>query len=116
MIFSPLYNVDQLALQQQVPLGQQMIADQVLIGSHSDAIAHTQRTQHVENLKQIRQQSIFGTIDHSVSHPGYKKTSPEDLLFMIYDLFFTRPVPRGLSMCKRCIITQMLNRRKHPVI
>lgn len=57
MIFSPLHNVDQLALQQQVPLGQQVIADEVLIGPDSDSIAHTQRAQHVQNLKWTQEQN-----------------------------------------------------------
>lgn len=57
MIFSPLHDVDQLALQQQIPFGQQVIADEVLIGSDSNSVAHTQRTQHVQNLKQTRQQN-----------------------------------------------------------
>lgn len=89
MLCSPLHDVDQLALQQQVPLGQQVIADQVLIGSHSDAVAHTQRAQHVQNLKRIRQQIVFGTIDHTPFLSPDTKILPVDLLFLIYDLFFS---------------------------
>lgn len=49
--FQPLHIVDQLGLQQQVPLGQQVITDQVLVGSYSHAVTHTQRAKHIQDLK-----------------------------------------------------------------
>ncbi|TNN87235.1 hypothetical protein EYF80_002437 [Liparis tanakae] len=49
---SPLDIVDQLGLQQQISLGQQVITDEVLIGPHSDAVTHTQRAEHIQNLKE----------------------------------------------------------------
>lgn len=47
----PLDIVDQLRLQQQISLGQQVVADQVLIGSYSDPITHTQGAEDVQNLE-----------------------------------------------------------------
>lgn len=49
--FWPLDIIDQLGLQQQISLGQQVITDKVLIGSHRYTVTHTQRAEHIQNLK-----------------------------------------------------------------
>lgn len=42
--------IDQSRLQEQVSSGQQVITDQVLIGSNSDSVTHTQRAEDVQDL------------------------------------------------------------------
>lgn len=48
----PLNMIDQSSLKQQVPLRKQVVADQILIGSHCNPITNTEGTQHIENLKE----------------------------------------------------------------
>lgn len=48
--FVPLHVVDQSRLKQQVPVRQQVVADEILIGSHSHAIADAEGAQDVQDL------------------------------------------------------------------
>lgn len=50
----PAYVVDQAGLQQQVSPRQQVVTDQVLVGAHRHTVTHTQRTQHIQDLKEQR--------------------------------------------------------------
>lgn len=49
--FVPLHVVDQSRLKQQVPIGQQVVADEILIGSHGHPIADAERAQDVQDLE-----------------------------------------------------------------
>lgn len=48
----PCYVVNQPCLQEQVSPGEQIVTDQILVGSHCDSIAETEGAQHIQNLQQ----------------------------------------------------------------
>lgn len=48
----PLNIIDQSSLKQQVPLGKQVVTDQILIGSHCHPITNTEGAQDIQNLKE----------------------------------------------------------------
>lgn len=46
----PLNIINQSSLKQQVPLGKQVVTDQILIGSHCHPVTNTEGTQDIQNL------------------------------------------------------------------
>lgn len=48
----PLNIINHSSLKQQVPLGKQVVTDQILIGSHCHPITNTEGTQDIQNLKE----------------------------------------------------------------
>lgn len=48
----PGYIVNQSCLQEQVSPGQQVVTDQILVGSHCNPIAETEGAQDIQNLQQ----------------------------------------------------------------
>lgn len=53
----PLNIVHQSSLQQQVPFGEEVVADQILIGSHCHPVTDAEGTQHIQNLREQKEQS-----------------------------------------------------------
>ena len=47
----PCHVINQPCLQEQVSPGQQVVTDEVLVGSHCDPIAETEGAQHIQNLQ-----------------------------------------------------------------
>ena len=56
----PCYVINQPRLQEQVSPGQQVVTDEILVGSHCDPIAETEGTQHIQNLQQDTPQPTLG--------------------------------------------------------
>lgn len=56
----PCHIVNQPRLQEQVSSGQQVVTDQILVGPHSDSIAETEGTQHIQNLQQDTPHQTLG--------------------------------------------------------
>lgn len=62
MVALPCHIVNKPRLQEQVSLGQQVVTDQILVGSHCDPIAETEGTQHVQNLQQDTRRQTLGPL------------------------------------------------------
>ena len=51
--------VDEVCLQQKLAAREQVLSDEVLVGAHGHAIAHTQGTQHIQHLEvKVRGQGV----------------------------------------------------------
>ena len=55
----PLNIIDQSSLEQQVPLGQQVVTDQILVGSHCHPVTNTEGTQDIQNLRERKPASAI---------------------------------------------------------
>ena len=58
----PGHMVHQLGLQEQVSSRQQVVTDQILIGSHGHIVTDTQGTQDVQHLPRCEKNSVFKQI------------------------------------------------------
>lgn len=56
----PCHVINQPRLQEQVSPGQQVVTDEILVGSHCDPIAEAEGTQHIQNLRQDTPQQTSG--------------------------------------------------------
>lgn len=56
----PCHVINQPCLQEQVSPGQQVVTDEILVGSHCDPIAEAEGTQHIQNLRQDTPQQTSG--------------------------------------------------------
>lgn len=54
VVFLPLNIIDKSRLKQQVPVGKQVVTDEILIGSHCHAITNTEGAQDIQDLKEER--------------------------------------------------------------
>lgn len=55
----PLNIVDQSSLKQQVPFRKQVVADQILIGSHCHPVANTEGAQDIQNLTEKEKRRYY---------------------------------------------------------
>lgn len=51
MVVLPRHVVNQPRLQEQVSPGQQVVTDEILVGSHRDPVAEAEGAQHIQNLQ-----------------------------------------------------------------
>lgn len=58
----PCHIINQPCLQEQVSPGQQVVTDEILVGSHCDSIAEAEGTQHIQNLQQDTPQQTLGPL------------------------------------------------------
>lgn len=52
VVTSPCHIINQPRLQEEVSPGEQVVTNQILVGSHGDPIAETEGAQHIQNLQQ----------------------------------------------------------------
>lgn len=60
IVASPCHVVNQPCLQEQVSPGQQVVTNEILVGSHGDPIAETEGAQHIQNLQQDTNRKALG--------------------------------------------------------
>ena len=58
----PRHVINQPRLQEQVSPGQQVVTDEILVGSHCDPIAEAEGRQHIQNLQQDTPQQTPGPV------------------------------------------------------
>lgn len=56
----PCHIINQPCLQEQVSPGQQVVTNQILVGSDCDPIAETEGAQHIQNLQQDTAHQTLG--------------------------------------------------------
>lgn len=66
----PLNIIDQSSLKQQVPIGKEVVTDQILIGSHCHSIAYTEGTKDIQDLteKKTLVSDTFSFLCENMSH------------------------------------------------
>lgn len=71
LVFIPCHSINETRLKKQVSTWQQAVTDEVLIGAHCHAVAHTQRAQHLQNLEHNVSVSDTAALKHN-----WKKQHP----------------------------------------